>query len=281
MRSRLIAAGLVVFAVLGWVRPAAADGTGDAWNGGDEIGADATDGGSTPDGGGSGGGGSGSAPVCTYDMLTGADADAAESFAGTGWGAPEGDGPGHWYRKICVDDQGNSTATVIWIPDAVPVDPVDLAQDAEDRTPIPEPRVRMNPGAGEEQVVNLATWLWIDRAQWQPVSASASAGGVTVTTTATPTRVEWDMGNGDVVTCAGPGTRYDRSRPAGAQHTDCSYTYRRSSASQPGGAYIVQVTVVWDVTWSVVGAPGGGALGASRRTTTVPIRVAEIQAVNQ
>jgi len=41
------------------------------------------------------------------------------------------------------------------------------------------------------------------------------------------------------------------------------------------------VTMTWGVTWSVVGAPGGGSLGTAQRTATSAVRVAEIQAVNE
>ena len=39
------------------------------------------------------------------------------------------------------------------------------------------------------------------------------------------------------------------------QESDCTYTYRRSSAGQPGGAYRLTVTTTWAVTWTVSGAP--------------------------
>ena len=89
------------------------------------------------------------------------------------------------------------------------------------------------------------------------------------------------MGNGDVVSCAGPGTPYDPAVGADDQQSDCTYTYRRSSAGQPGGAFTMRVTTTWAVSWTVAGAPGGGSLGTAQRTTTSAVRVAEIQAVNE
>ena len=90
-----------------------------------------------------------------------------------------------------------------------------------------------------------------------------------------------EFGSGDTVTCTGPGTPYDTNRPSSEQHTDCSYTYRHSSAGQPGEHYVVTATVEWAATWTVTGAPGGGNLGIVRRSSSVSIRVAEAEALNE
>jgi hypothetical protein len=150
-----------------------------------------------------------------------------------------------------------------------------LAERAVKDAELPVPTVVTSPPPDQPLVVNLATWLSVDPAVWAPVNVSAAAGGVTVTATAVPDRVVWDLGNSDRVSCDGPGTRYDPNRPAAEQSPTCSYTYR-----QPG-TYQITATVEWRVTWQAVGAAGGGDLGAARRSTTVPVRVVEIQAVNR
>jgi hypothetical protein len=274
MHRRLIAPVLVVLVVLLTPSVARGDGSGDAFNDGTQVGADAGNSGSGG-GGGSGGGHSN----CTYEPLDAEGIAAAEGLAKGGYGPQPGTGPGTWYRKICYDANGQSTGTVVWLPAAV--DPAVLAQQASDRAPIPLPDVHLNPPEGGEQVVNVVTWLWIDKSVWQPVSADASAGGVTVTATAVPESVTWNMGNGDTVNCAGPGTAYDPNRPSSEQHTDCSYVYRHSSSSAPDGAFTASATITWHVTWTAVGVAGGGDLGQASRTTTFAVRVAEIQAVNQ
>ena len=173
----------------------------------------------------------------------------------------------------------------MWLAQPPPaVNPAVLAQQALDYNRLPLPGVDMSPPAKSDQLVNLETWLWVDPAAFQPVSASAAAGGVAVTTTASPERVTWDMGNGDRVTCAGPGTPYDPSKPASAQQTSCSYTYRQSSAGQPGGAFPVTATVSWQVTWTATGVaagqPAAGNLGVVTRSSTANVRVAEAEATN-
>lgn len=154
-----------------------------------------------------------------------------------------------------------------------------LALRARESLVLPAPRIAMNPPAEWESVVGLATWLWVEGA-WEQQSATASAGPVSAVVRARPETVVWDMGNGDRVTCSGPGTPYNATRPPDAQHTDCSYTYRRSSAGRPGEAFQVTATVVWRASWSAVGVEGGGDLGPLTTSGTVPIRVAELQALN-
>jgi hypothetical protein len=108
-----------------------------------------------------------------------------------------------------------------------------------------------------------------------------SVPGITVTVTAVPERVVWDMGDGTRVTCGGPGTAYNASVPDEQQSTDCSNTYRRTSARESGKSFRVRATIQWRATWTVTGAPGGGDLGVvPRSSASVPLRVGEAQAVN-
>lgn len=271
-----VAVALVLLAAPAW-----ADGSADAWNNGSSVGAGASTSGSSgggPDRGGSAGGGGGK-PACTYAVLDPDLQAIADQMATSGWSDPKGTGPGAWQRKVCTDSTGFSSSTVLWVAQAV--DLAALAQQALQNTPIPSPVIGMSPAPGQRQVVNVPTWLWIERSGWAPASAVASTGGVTVTATATPQSVTWDMGNGDTVSCDGPGTPYDQRRGDADQRPSCSYTYRHSSAQAPGGRFAVTATVVWYVVWSATGMPGGGDLGTAPRSETVPVRVAEIQSVNR
>lgn len=268
-----LTAGLMTAAILAGAAPAWADGFGDAWNNVSSIGAGATSPGET--GGAPGPQRRGPAPACTYEVLSQEDQDNADHMAAIGWAdGPKGDGPGRWLRKLCGQDATSpGTATVIWVPQRT--DPEVLAEQALREADLPLPGIATSPPADQLQVVNLPTWLAIDRSVWNPVSVSASAGTVTVTTVAKPEQVIWSVGTGDEVTCDGPGNRYDPTRPAGEQRPDCSYTYRRP------GTFPLTATVVWHVTWSAVGSPGGGDLGFARRSVTVPVHVAEIQSLNR
>jgi len=265
---------LTLAALLATATAAHADGTGDAWTDGQHFGVGAHSGGS-----GDATGGGGGSSNCEWQMLDAEGQAAAEDMSQHGWQQSHGPGPGAWYRKICYDANGLSTATLVWV--ANPVDVAALAQQAADAVAIPQPGVHFNPSEQQGAVVNVPTWLWVDPATWQPVTAQAAAGGVVVTATATPQRVDWDMGNGDRVSCDGPGTPYDAGRPSDQQLTSCSYTYRSSSAHQPDETYAVTATVVWAITWNAAGAPGGGALGTAPQSQTVRLPVKEIQALNQ
>jgi hypothetical protein len=182
--------------------------------------------------------------------------------------------------RMCDDVETGEYVSIDLIivvpPLATPADARELAVMARSRLPLPLPEARMNPSG--EQTVNLPTWLWVDN--WEPQTRTATAGGVTSTVVATPVEQRWTFGSpAERKVCADAGTPYDTSRPASEQATDCSYTFRHSSAGQPGDAYRVTVTLVWHVTWtSNIGASGD--LGFVSRTTTIPTRVAEHQALN-
>lgn len=260
--------------LLGTGAPARADGSGDAWQKVETIGAEAN----SPGGTGDAVTGQRRAyrpTACIYQALSPAEQDEAEHMYATGWSqATKGTGPGKWLRKICGQDATSpGTATVIWVPQRT--DPEVLAERALREADLPAVGLATSPPADQPQVVNLPTWLAVDPSAWKPVSVSATAGAVTVTTTAKPEKVVWSVGTGDEVTCNGPGNRYDPARPASEQRPDCSYTYRRP------GTFRLTAIVVWHVTWSAVGFPGGGDLGLAQRSVTVPIQATEIQTLNR
>lgn len=197
--------------------------------------------------------------------------------------SPAAGSGGAWYVYRCT---GKGVADAIYrppvfIPDApaapgpVLPDPAALARQAYDQLRLPSPVIRLSPTG--RQLVNLPTWLWLDRAGWGAASATAAVPGESVTATAKPTSVAWSLGDGSTVSCAGPGTPYSVGvNPAGGS-PDCGHTYRRSSAGQPGAAYVVTATVHWSVTWA--GAGQAGAFAGLTTTATVNVPVAESQAL--
>jgi hypothetical protein len=165
------------------------------------------------------------------------------------------------------------------------VDPQALAEQAAESITLPAPSISTNPAS--YSVVNLPTWLWVDPAAWHPLMASASAGGVTATAVAAPSTVTWSMGDGGTVVCSGPGTPYNINQPADDQQTNCSYTYRQSSLGQPSsdgdpndGAFEVAATITWSVAWTATGAPGGGTLPGLKTSSTVPVRVEQVESID-
>lgn len=211
--------------------------------------------------------GSGQTLACPYQVLPSADQDAL---------APGGPTPGVWEAPTCY---GIGTWSAIWVPSepthsaqGAP-SPALLAQEAMNRLGLGVPRIEMAPPDGSSQLVGVASWLWVDPGEWRARTASASAGPVTSTATARPSKVVWDMGDGDSVTCGGPGTPYSAADPDAS--TDCSYTWPAP------GSFTVTATVYWAVTWTATGAAGGGNLGVQAGLPAqVQVAVTESQAIN-
>jgi hypothetical protein len=194
---------------------------------------------------------------------------------------PEVNGAQVLILRMCDDvttGEYVSITIITVVPPMVPeVDPRDLAVMARSRLPLPLPAARMSPDG--DQTVNLESWLWVEN--WATQSRSATAGAVTSTVVATPVEQRWTFGSpAERKVCADAGKPYDLSKSPSEQSTTCSYTFRRSSDGQPGDVFQMTVTLVWHVTWtSNIGASGD--LGFVPRTTTIPTRVAEHQALNE
>ena len=163
------------------------------------------------------------------------------------------------------------------VPGALPA-PGTLAQLAVRYLRLPGPVIRSSPAPGDLQLVYLPVWLWVNPAVWRPVSRTAAVPGEQVTATATPVSVSWQMGDGATVTCHGPGAAYSSADDPAAASPDCGYTYTRSSAGQPGGAYHVTATITWDIRWVADGA--AGTLPPLFSAAADAFRVAESQTVN-
>ena len=244
----------------------------------------------TPGVGSSGGSGDGSGrgttgPACTYTpfSLSGAAGYAL---------APGGPTPGQWYLVKCPGANGG-TERVVWIPAATALPPVGVgagvspttvASEAEASIALPPPTIDVNPTAFS--VVSLPTWLAVGPSVWHSFQATATAGGVSATATATPQMVTWDMGDGAVVVCAGPGTIFNPAVAADRQSTTCSHTYLRSSDGQASGmgepnegAFAVTAVITWEVSWTVVGGPGGGQLPPLQTASRTLIRVEQVESI--
>ena len=185
--------------------------------------------------------------------------------------------PGEWMDVECAGPGVIDPMPPIWVSDATQaaaqIDPAVVAEQAVKQLAFGSPSIEMAPPNGSPQLVSVATWLWLDSGTWQTLTATANAGTVTATATATPSKVVWDMGDGDSVTCDGSGTPYSASDPNAT--TDCSYTWPQA------GSYTVTATVYWAVTWTAVGAAGGGNLGLQAGPAAeVPVTVTESQAIN-
>jgi hypothetical protein len=205
--------------------------------------------------------------------------------------------PGTWYLVTCSDSAGTIIGTpndVVFAGQGRPVDPAQLALEARNHLNLPGPAVQLSPSADHWQYTQMPTWAWLPQNAWAPLTASASAGAVTVTVTATPVRLSFSYqtsGDGTIATatCNGSGTPYsdqlaqseNPDHPVLAASPDCGWTWHRSSADTPDRRYAVTAHILYHVTWTAAGAPGGGVLGdLPGADATFRLPVGEIQAVN-
>lgn len=182
----------------------------------------------------------------------------------------------NFYWLICTNASGETVVQrgFQWVPGTTIIGAAELADRAVRELPIRYATPQTSPAIAIDHLVGIDTWMWVDPAFWQPVSATAGIPGLAVTATATPERVEWDMGDGTVVTCDGPGTPFDDALPEAVQSTDCSHLF------QDRGAYTASATVTWTIAWTATDGDSG-TLADVERTTQFPLRVVERQAVGR
>ncbi|WP_372492823.1 hypothetical protein [Micromonospora foliorum] len=194
--------------------------------------------------------------------------------------APEGQ---QWYVKTCNGgDLGSQSEVLLDDPPAgfgAPPNPEELARRALasiSLLPAPlgvAPRKRVGPG-----LVGLPVWMWSEKKTdyFGPIHAEETDRGLRVEITAEVTRIVWDMGNGDTVTCPDEGTKYEPTGDrAGRTSPDCGY----DKGYQKAGTYQVTATTYWTVTWR-----GGGQSGeilVTRNSGIVPIQINELQVVTR
>jgi hypothetical protein len=204
--------------------------------------------------------------------------------------------PGQWWVVSC----NGMPNQLVFVPSGGPgpamPSPQQLLAQARAQLVTVAPTVLLSPASTTNpavwQYVNIPTWAWVDRGSWVPVQASASAGPVTVTAVGSPRSLvlsyEDGLGGTRTVTCNGPGTPFgealatseNRDRPILAASPDCGWVWEHSAAGSPDERLVVSAHVVYDLAWTVTGAPGGGPLGPlDSPTSTYRITVGEVEAV--
>lgn len=181
-----------------------------------------------------------------------------------------------WWGVFCYRD-GVLVYSYEYAVEVTPPVPVDVIRDrASARIEPPAPSPSSSPPLARQTFVNVATWLWVDEAYWQPIEVSETQGLVTVVVRATPVQAEWVMGDGGSLTCYSAGVEWRSGLAEDA--TDCSYTYEHSSYGRPEGRFQASVTVVWEFEWWINGAYQG-VFGAVDSSSPFEVAVGEIQGV--
>lgn len=101
--------------------------------------------------------------------------------------------------------------------------------------------------------VGYPLWLWGEGAVDPPL-VTDSIGGLYVSLDAEISKMVFSMGDGTKVTCQGPGQKWTRSVPAGANSPTCGHVYE--TPSLPKGEYTVTATTYWSVAWNANGETG-------------------------
>jgi hypothetical protein len=186
------------------------------------------------------------------------------------------------YERACKTGPGGTPVYSYFVAERAPnvpaIDPETVARQAVSKMKLSGPDIASPRSAGK-YLVGVPTWMWVSKSPttFGPNTTSASAGGVTVTATAKVTRIVWTMGDGASVTCDGPGTPYVASY-GNQDSPTCGHTYARTSASQPGGKYLVTATSTWTVNWQVDGDGGAGQFTETRQSN-VQVPIGELQVV--
>ncbi|MFD0261006.1 hypothetical protein ACFVH7_22415 [Kitasatospora indigofera] len=152
------------------------------------------------------------------------------------------------------------------------VDPAVLAQQAIKNMRLTGADIGIAPKQGGQSLVGLPVWLWNNptATTWGPKVESVSAGGVTVTATAHVDRIIWTTGDGDSVTCKGPGKAY--LPEYGTQKPECGHIYSRA------GQYAINATSKWVVDWTA--STGQNGRISTDRASATNVSLAEAQALN-
>ncbi len=143
---------------------------------------------------------------------------------------------------------------------------------------LPAPRIGTAPAVGKPRFVNMPSWMWVNAADWDSVTATASVTAGSVTVVATPRRVVWDTGDGHEVVCEGPGTVFSPAVYRKEGSPDCGHTY--TALPEGGAGATVEVTALWEwgVSWSATDGQAGDLADLST-SSNVAVPVSEIHSV--
>ncbi|MFF0337875.1 ATP/GTP-binding protein [Streptomyces fimicarius] len=195
-------------------------------------------------------------------------------------------GDGAIYVNTCADSgtgEGNdgTVGLAFWSADQPPpgVPPEVLAQRAVDQMLLKAPAIGITPKPGGKGVVGMPVYLWTEKGPetYGPNTASASAGGITVTATAKVSRIVWQMGDGQTVTCTTAGTPY-KAAYGKTPSPDCGHRYNAPSSTTDSGTYHVTATSTWTIGWEATSGQTGQLTEV--RDSAVDITVAEVQVLN-
>src|SRR5664279_5180331 len=221
--------------------------------------------------------------------------------AGSSWWGGNDPTTGHVEINGCLTGppsmsaNGGPTVVTRFVPNAAgggpaapppppPPTPEELAKQAYNRLPIPDPSMKFGPDSSRI-AVNYWLYLWVDDPG--PVTATAAAGAVSVTAVARLSSVTWTMGEpvapdalssaAAPITCQGPGSDPGPSVDTTVDPAPgaCAYMYKvRSTPERTGGSgtWPVTATANWTITWAA-NTGQAGTLTAPPKVSTTRVSV--------
>lgn len=172
------------------------------------------------------------------------------------------------------------------LPEAI--DPREAARQVVESMNFVAPQLGLSPyvqSATHEAIVNVPIWMWVTDpgdTTTGPQTKKAAVGGVAIEATGTVDRIEWSMGGGEVATCKGAGTPFDRAAAQGKSlkqipaSPTCGHKYRKTSRCEKNETFQVTATAYWNVHWTGGGTQGDIPLEFSR---SLPLKVVDLRPV--
>lgn len=177
----------------------------------------------------------------------------------------------------CVHPSNPGFVTMVWGPGSEMVEPRALAEQLRASMRFDPVSIGIVPEPGPDRLglVGLPTWMWASNpgpTTLGPQTRSLSAGGVSVTLSAEVVSTRWEMGDGGVVTCRGPGTPYE-DRFGAIDSPTCGYRYSEQ------GTYTVRALTNWSAVWR--SNTGEHGVFTWQVVSSTVINMGEAQALNQ
>lgn len=166
------------------------------------------------------------------------------------------------YREFCVSRAGDPATAARQV-----VAEMDLHVPAMGLAPRP---TTVDPDS--VGLVGVPNYMWVDNPEiFETVSDSAAIDAWTITVSGKVEWVDWDMGDGQVIRCKGPGTPY-QARFDLNPSPDCGHVYSVQ------GTHTVRATAHWVLHWS-----GGGQSGTvtTDRSASAPVVIGEAFALRR
>lgn len=177
----------------------------------------------------------------------------------------------------CIHPSDPGVVRWVWGPASEAVDPRALAEQLRTSMRFEPVSIGIVPEPGPDRMglVGMPTWMWAANpgpTTLGPQTWSLSSGGVSVTLTAEVISTRWEMGDGGVVTCRGPGTAYE-DRYGAIDSPTCGYRYSKQ------GTYTVRALTNWSAVWR--SNTGDQGVFTWQVVSSTEINMGEAQALNQ